>query len=77
MHIDDARIIVNSMDGNVWYLDEGNKRVIRKATDGIAVRYRKRERHSLLFISQNNIVDLSVNYSFSFISFLGLCDFKK
>jgi len=38
MHIDDARIIVNSMDGNIWYLDEANKRVIKKATDGIAVR---------------------------------------
>jgi len=38
MHIDDARIIVNSMDGNIWYLDEANKRVIRKATEGIAVR---------------------------------------
>ncbi|KAL4507068.1 hypothetical protein ABPG72_001861 [Tetrahymena utriculariae] len=36
MHIDDARIIINNMDGTMWYINEDNQQITLKADQGIA-----------------------------------------
>ncbi|KAL4460472.1 hypothetical protein ABPG74_000223 [Tetrahymena malaccensis] len=36
MHIDDARIIINNMDGTMWYINEDNQQITLKIDQGIA-----------------------------------------
>ncbi|EAS06873.1 GAF domain protein (macronuclear) [Tetrahymena thermophila SB210] len=36
MHIDDARIILNNMDGTMWYINEENQQITLKIDQGIA-----------------------------------------